>query len=203
MMRLRMWECKARSQMPTVPVVWDSLHLTPSKTAFKYRSPCVVGLGAVAQTLQRLVPTTDISVCRIGDLASPTVHRMPRQNDERRTPDLSAERHFSARSFNRSGGHVGRMFGPRLRNARPVDVRCCSHAGCRLSERAFGIRACPGTFGGCESHWCGDWGSLMQRLFRDCRPTALFENAARSDQTPARSSTGRRRRSERWRAGGT
>lgn len=65
---------------------------------------------------------TDVSALRIGDLAFPTDFRTTRQNDGRRHPDRSAERHISARPFNRSGGHVGRMFGPRLRNARPVDL---------------------------------------------------------------------------------
>jgi len=43
---------------------------------------------------QRLVPTTDINTCEIGDLASPTEHRMPRQNDDSRHPGRSAERHL-------------------------------------------------------------------------------------------------------------
>ena len=53
----------------------------------------ISGAQSSGQRLQGLVPTTDISVCRIGDLASPTEHRMPRQNDDGRHPGRSAERH--------------------------------------------------------------------------------------------------------------
>jgi hypothetical protein len=50
----------------------------------------ISGAQSSGQRLQGLVPTTDISVCRIGDLASPTEHRMPRQNDDGRHPGRSA-----------------------------------------------------------------------------------------------------------------
>jgi hypothetical protein len=53
----------------------------------------ISGAQSSGQRLQGLVPTTDISVCRIGDLASPTEHRMPRQNDDGRHPGRSAGRH--------------------------------------------------------------------------------------------------------------
>jgi hypothetical protein len=51
----------------------------------------------------------------------PLGHRTKRQNDGRRRIARSLERHLSAYSTRRTGGHVGRMFGPRQRNARSVD----------------------------------------------------------------------------------
>ena len=53
----------------------------------------ISGAQSSGQRLQGLVPTTDISTCRIGDLASPTGRRTTRQNDGHRDPTSSAERH--------------------------------------------------------------------------------------------------------------
>jgi hypothetical protein len=52
----------------------------------------ISGAQSSGQRLQGLVPTTDISTCRIGDLASPTGRRTTRQNDGHRDPTSSAER---------------------------------------------------------------------------------------------------------------
>ena len=54
----------------------------------------ISGAQSSGQRLQGLVPTTDISTCRIGDLASPTGRRTTRQNDGHRDPTSSAERHL-------------------------------------------------------------------------------------------------------------
>ena len=67
----------------------------------------ISGAQSCGQRLQGLVPTTDISVCRIGDLASPTEHRMPRQNDGLRHPGSSAYRHVRVRSRSASTLGVG------------------------------------------------------------------------------------------------
>jgi hypothetical protein len=66
----------------------------------------ISGAQSCGQRLQGLVPTTDISVCRIGDLASPTEHRMPRQNDGLRHPGSSAYRHV------RRACGLDRLLGP-------------------------------------------------------------------------------------------
>ena len=51
---------------------------------------------------------TDVSALRIGDLASPTDFRTTRQNDDRRYPGRSAERHLGPRpsgAVTRTGEH--------------------------------------------------------------------------------------------------
>jgi hypothetical protein len=57
----------------------------------------ISGAQSSGQRLQGLVPTTDISTCRIGDLASPTGRRTTRQNDGHRDPTSSAGTYACAR----------------------------------------------------------------------------------------------------------
>ena len=57
----------------------------------------ISGAQGSGQRLQGLVPTTDTSVCRISDLASPTEHRTPRQKRDRRHRGRSAGTYACAR----------------------------------------------------------------------------------------------------------
>jgi hypothetical protein len=76
---------------------------------------------------------TDVSALGLGDLASPTDFRTTRQNDGRRHPGRSAERHLRVRSCLASMLGVGRLgpYAAQRRSGTPQGYRNQMQRGTR------------------------------------------------------------------------
>ena len=99
------------------------------------------GAHNVRRRPQGLGVARDVSAPRIGDLASPTEHRMPLQNDGGHHPGRNAERHLRVRS--RAAGMLGVWQRSRRSGIRRVNLELRTGVTAAFHGPVLGVGSSP------------------------------------------------------------